>query len=69
MKELAEIDEFYYDDVCHETIYGCRILDKFPNAESQCQTRGKLPLDMIFTDIVGLIQFKRKVRNGYGKFR
>ena len=46
-----------------------RILDKFPSAEAQCQTRSKLPLDMIITDIVGLTQFKRKVKNGYGKFR
>lgn len=46
-----------------------RILDQLPSAESQCQIRSKLPLDMIYTDIVGLTQFKKKVRQGYGKFR
>ena len=45
------------------------MLAKFPSAEAQCQSREKLPLHMIFTDIVGLTQFKRKVKNGYGKFR
>jgi alpha-1,3(6)-mannosylglycoprotein beta-1,6-N-acetyl-glucosaminyltransferase len=44
------------------------ILAKFPSAESQCQSRERLPIDMIYTDIVGLTQFKRKVKNGYGKF-
>ena len=47
----------------------CRILDQLPNAGSQCQVRSVLPVDMIYTDIVGLIQFKRKVRSGYAKFR
>jgi len=46
-----------------------RILDKLPHAGAQCQVRGLLPVDMIYTDIVGLIQFKRKVRAGYAKFR
>lgn len=45
------------------------ILDQLPSAEAQCQIRSKLPLDMIYTDIVGLTQFKKKVRHGYGKFR
>lgn len=44
------------------------ILDQLPSAEAQCQIRSKLPLDMIYTDIVGLTQFKKKVRHGYGKF-
>ena len=50
---------------------GCvvSILDKLPNAGAQCQVRNVLPVDMIYTDIVGLIQFKRKVRSGYAKFR
>lgn len=46
-----------------------RILTRLPSAEAQCQSRDKLPIDMIYTDIVGLTQFKRKVKNGYGKFR
>ncbi len=46
-----------------------RIIDKLPTAQSQCQIRDRLPIDMIFTDIVGLIQFKKRVRSGYGKFR
>jgi len=50
-------------------LFECRILDKLPSAVSQCQVRSSLPVDMIYTDIVGLIQFKRKVRSGYAKFR
>ena len=46
-----------------------RMLQRLPTAESQCQSRERLPMDMIFTDIVGLTQFKRKVKGGYGKFR
>lgn len=44
------------------------ILRQLPDAESQCQVRSKLPVDMIYTDIVGLTQFKKKVKKGYGKF-
>jgi len=47
----------------------CSILDKLPSAGAQCQVRSILPVDIIYTDIVGLIQFKRKVRSGYAKFR
>jgi len=55
----------------HCVVYAwvCSILDKLPSAGSQCQVRSILPVDMIYTDIVGLIQFKRKVRTGYAKFR
>ena len=51
-------------------MYGvCSILDQLPEAWVQCQVRNILPVDMIYTDIVGLSQFKRKVRSGYAKFR
>ena len=52
-----------------DTSFPYRIIAQFPTAEAQCQSRRLLPIDMIFTDIVGLTQFKRKVRSGYGKFR
>ncbi|XP_041374585.1 alpha-1,6-mannosylglycoprotein 6-beta-N-acetylglucosaminyltransferase A-like [Gigantopelta aegis] len=43
------------------------ILAKLP-AKSPCQSRKELPVNMIYTDIMGLIQFKKKVRGGFGKF-
>ena len=46
-----------------------RIADSLPDAEALCQTRDKLPIDIIFSDIVGLSQFRHSVGNGYGKFR
>ncbi|XP_013421289.1 alpha-1,6-mannosylglycoprotein 6-beta-N-acetylglucosaminyltransferase A isoform X1 [Lingula anatina] len=45
-----------------------KILSKFPDAKIQCQVRSSLPVDVIFTDIVGLKQFKQYVGHGYGKF-
>ena len=61
----------YSDSQLHIVSSVCvvRILDKLPSAGAQCQVRNILPVDMIYTDIVGLIQFKRKVRSGYAKFR
>lgn len=46
-----------------------RILNKLPAANSPCQSRKELPVDIIYTDIVGLRQFKKHVKGGYGKFR
>ncbi|KAK2147200.1 hypothetical protein LSH36_564g01050 [Paralvinella palmiformis] len=48
--------------------FSSRILGKLPTAESQCQTREELPIHIIYIDIVGLTQFKRRVKAGYGKF-
>lgn len=47
----------------------CRILSQLPAANSPCQSRTDLPVHIIYTDIVGLRQFKRYVKGGYGKFR
>ena len=44
------------------------ILNKLPAANSPCQSRKELPVDIIYTDIVGLRQFKKHVKGGYGKF-
>ncbi|KAL5005564.1 hypothetical protein ScPMuIL_016722 [Solemya velum] len=44
------------------------ILNKLPSANSPCQSRTNLPVDIIYTDIVGLAQFKKRVKAGYGKF-
>lgn len=46
-----------------------RILAKLPSANSPCQSRSDLPVQIIYTDIVGLGQFKKQVKNGYAKFR
>ncbi|CAH1789934.1 unnamed protein product [Owenia fusiformis] len=43
-------------------------LTQLPSAQMQCQVRDDLPIDMIFTDIMGLTQFKKHVKSGYGKF-
>lgn len=44
------------------------ILNQLPAANSPCQSRKELPVDIIYTDIVGLRQFKKHVKGGYGKF-
>ncbi|ESP01772.1 hypothetical protein LOTGIDRAFT_172419 [Lottia gigantea] len=44
------------------------ILSNLPAAKSPCQSRKELPVDIIYTDIVGLTQFKKRVKGGYGKF-
>ncbi|XP_029650594.1 alpha-1,6-mannosylglycoprotein 6-beta-N-acetylglucosaminyltransferase A-like isoform X2 [Octopus sinensis] len=44
------------------------ILSKLPSVLSPCQARKDLPVDMIYTDLVGLRQFKKHVKGGYGKF-
>lgn len=44
------------------------IIAQFPSANSPCQSRKELPVQIIYTDIVGLKQFKKHVKNGYGKF-
>lgn len=50
-------------------LFFCRILSRLPAANSPCQSRTDLPVHIIYTDIVGLRQFKRYVKGGYGKFR
>ncbi|XP_046542925.1 alpha-1,6-mannosylglycoprotein 6-beta-N-acetylglucosaminyltransferase A-like isoform X1 [Haliotis rubra] len=44
------------------------ILSRLPAAKSPCQSRKELPVNIIYTDIMGLIQFKKRVKGGYGKF-
>ncbi|GAB1609940.1 alpha-1,6-mannosylglycoprotein 6-beta-N-acetylglucosaminyltransferase A-like isoform X1 [Argonauta hians] len=44
------------------------ILSKLPSVLSPCQARKDLPVDMIYTDLVGLRQFKKHVKGGYSKF-
>lgn len=44
------------------------IVSQLPAANSPCQSRRELPVDIIYIDIVGLKQFKKYVKNGYGKF-
>ncbi|XP_052815041.1 alpha-1,6-mannosylglycoprotein 6-beta-N-acetylglucosaminyltransferase A-like [Mya arenaria] len=44
------------------------IVSQLPAANSPCQSRKELPVDIIYIDIVGLKQFKKYVKNGYGKF-
>ncbi|KAK6165886.1 hypothetical protein SNE40_022707 [Patella caerulea] len=44
------------------------ILSHLPAAKSPCQSRKELPVHIIYTDIVGLTQFKKRVKGGYGKF-
>lgn len=46
-----------------------RILNKLPAANSPCQSRSDLPVHIIYTDIIGLRQFKKHVKGGYAKFR
>ena len=53
----------------HNTAFCFSIIAKFPAANSPCQSRKELPVQIIYTDIVGLKQFKKHVKNGYGKFR
>ncbi|XP_064598112.1 alpha-1,6-mannosylglycoprotein 6-beta-N-acetylglucosaminyltransferase A-like [Liolophura sinensis] len=44
------------------------ILSKLPSAGAPCQNRKDLPIDLMYTDIVGLRQFRKKVQGGYAKF-
>lgn len=46
-----------------------RILSKLPSVGAPCQNRKDLPIDLMYTDIVGLRQFRKKVQGGYAKFR
>lgn len=46
-----------------------RMLSEVPEAKTPCQTRKELPVTIIYTDIVGLIQFKKRVKAGFAKFR
>lgn len=54
-----------YDD-CY---YVFSVLAHIPSVDAECQTRQNLPVDMIFSDIVGVTQLKRRVQKGFGKFR
>lgn len=47
----------------------CSVASQLPLASIACQIRDHLPIDMIFSDLVGVGQFKAVVRDGYGKFR
>lgn len=44
------------------------ILNHVPAARTPCQSRKELPVQIIYTDIMGLIQFKKKLKAGYAKF-
>ncbi|XP_012941114.1 alpha-1,6-mannosylglycoprotein 6-beta-N-acetylglucosaminyltransferase A [Aplysia californica] len=44
------------------------ILNHIPAAQSPCQSRKELPVHLIYTDIMGLIQFKKRLKAGYSKF-
>ncbi|KAK3760854.1 hypothetical protein RRG08_034695 [Elysia crispata] len=44
------------------------ILNHVPAARTPCQSRKELPVQMIYTDIMGLIQFKKRLKVGYAKF-
>ena len=46
----------------------CRILSDVPDAKSPCQARKALPVTIIYTDIMGLIQFKKRTSSGFSKF-
>ncbi|XP_048773729.2 alpha-1,6-mannosylglycoprotein 6-beta-N-acetylglucosaminyltransferase A-like isoform X2 [Ostrea edulis] len=54
--------------ITSETYQLEKILSQLPAANSPCQSRKDLPVHIIYTDIVGLRQFKRYVKGGYGKF-
>lgn len=45
-----------------------RILNKVPAAKTPCQSRKELPVHLVYTDIVGLIQLKKRLKAGYAKF-
>ncbi|PVD38108.1 hypothetical protein C0Q70_00719 [Pomacea canaliculata] len=45
-----------------------QMLSEVPEAKTPCQTRKELPVTIIYTDIVGLIQFKKRVKAGFAKF-
>uniref|UniRef100_A0A2C9K266 alpha-1,6-mannosyl-glycoprotein 6-beta-N-acetylglucosaminyltransferase n=2 Tax=Biomphalaria glabrata TaxID=6526 RepID=A0A2C9K266_BIOGL len=44
------------------------ILNHVPAAKTPCQSRKELPVNLIYTDIMGLIQFKKRLKAGYAKF-
>ncbi|BFZ22058.1 hypothetical protein BsWGS_25097 [Bradybaena similaris] len=44
------------------------ILNHVPAAKTPCQSRKELPVHLIYTDIMGLIQFKKRLKAGYAKF-
>ncbi|GFS07555.1 alpha-1,6-mannosylglycoprotein 6-beta-N-acetylglucosaminyltransferase A [Elysia marginata] len=44
------------------------ILNHVPAARTPCQSRKELPVQIIYTDIMGLIQFKKRLKAGYAKF-
>ncbi|KAK3083190.1 hypothetical protein FSP39_016376 [Pinctada imbricata] len=54
--------------ITSETEQLANILSQLPAANSPCQSRKELPVQIIYTDIVGLRQFKKHVKGGYGKF-
>ncbi|XP_062614039.1 alpha-1,6-mannosylglycoprotein 6-beta-N-acetylglucosaminyltransferase A-like isoform X1 [Saccostrea cucullata] len=54
--------------ITSETYQLEKILSQLPAANSPCQSRKDLPVHIIYTDIVGLRQFKRYIKGGYGKF-
>ncbi|XP_060599364.1 alpha-1,6-mannosylglycoprotein 6-beta-N-acetylglucosaminyltransferase A-like [Ruditapes philippinarum] len=54
--------------ITSETDQLSSIVSQLPAANSPCQSRRELPVDIIYIDIVGLKQFKKYVKNGYGKF-
>ncbi|XP_076443774.1 alpha-1,6-mannosylglycoprotein 6-beta-N-acetylglucosaminyltransferase A-like [Babylonia areolata] len=45
-----------------------QILSEVPEAKTPCQTRKELPVTIIYTDIMGLIQFKKRTSSGFSKF-
>ncbi|KAK7507475.1 hypothetical protein BaRGS_00001410 [Batillaria attramentaria] len=44
------------------------ILSVVPEAKTPCQSRKELPVTIIYTDIMGLIQFKKRTSSGFAKF-
>ncbi|GFO13088.1 alpha-1,6-mannosylglycoprotein 6-beta-n-acetylglucosaminyltransferase a [Plakobranchus ocellatus] len=44
------------------------ILNHVPAAKTPCQSRKELPVQLIYTDIMGLIQFRKRLKAGYAKF-
>ena len=49
--------------------FSYRKVNQIPAFQSPCQARKELPVDIIYTDIKGLMQFKKRLKAGYYKFR
>ena len=67
---LDQIRDFFLATInSHLILYCFRAIALLPNANTMCMVRDRLPIDLVYTDLIGLKHFQRNINEGFGKFR